>query len=105
MRKVLLISAIVALLAPASVTPAPAQPEQPPHPPKTMFPEVSTAEVKKMMDEYINFVLVDTRNAEEYAEGHIKGAINVPPEKLQFIRGLLPRNKSIPIIFYCRGYG
>jgi rhodanese-related sulfurtransferase len=70
-----------------------------------MFPEVSTAEVKKMMDEYINFVLVDTREEDEYAEGHIKGAINVPPEKLQFIRGLLPRNKSIPIIFYCRGYG
>jgi predicted sulfurtransferase len=102
MGKALLISTALALAA-ASL--ALAQPHTPDNPPGTMFPEVSTAQVKKLMDERINFVLVDTRSEAEYAEGHIKGAINVPPEKLQFISGLLPRDKRLPIIFYCRGYG
>jgi ArsR family transcriptional regulator len=103
MRKALLITAIVLLVASGAASVPLAQHEE--RPPQTMFPEVSTAEVKKMVDEHINFVLVDTRSKAEYAEGHIKGAINIQPSMLQYISGLLPRNKSIPVIFYCRGYG
>lgn len=38
--------------------------------------------VKSVVDEKVkNVTIVDVRSAEEFAKGHIPGAINVPPEK------------------------
>jgi len=51
------------------------------------------------------FVIVDARTAAEYADGHIPGAINIMPDKMQAGKGLLPKDKQAPIIFYCRGVG
>jgi rhodanese-related sulfurtransferase len=60
-------------------------------------------------------VLVDSRVASEYAEGHIKGAINVPyrekSEKTvgfdaaqdEFNLGKLPADKAAPLVIYCNG--
>ncbi len=60
-------------------------------------------------------VLIDTRVASEYAEGHIKGALSVPyreksaksvdfdASKDQFDLGKLPTNKEIFIVLYCNG--
>ena len=60
-------------------------------------------------------VVVDSRIASEYAEGHIKGAINIPyrekSEKAvgldakqdEFNLGRLPADKAIPIVIYCNG--
>jgi rhodanese-related sulfurtransferase/DNA-binding transcriptional ArsR family regulator len=45
--------------------------------------------------------LLDVRPAEEYAAGHLPGALNVPIEKLESYLSKLPRRKEV--IAYCRG--
>ncbi len=49
------------------------------------------------------YVVIDARNPEEYQEVHIKGAINVPVNDFRKSKHLLPKNKSIELIFYCNG--
>lgn len=45
--------------------------------------------------------VLDVRPAEEYAAGHLPGAINVPVEKLESFLSKLPRRKEV--VAYCRG--
>lgn len=46
-------------------------------------------------------VLIDVRPREEFAQGHIRGAVSVPPEKIAAWSEKAPRRKEI--IAYCRG--
>jgi rhodanese-related sulfurtransferase/DNA-binding transcriptional ArsR family regulator len=46
-------------------------------------------------------VILDTRPANEYAAGHITGAISVPVDELQQRLARLPKNKDY--VAYCRG--
>lgn len=68
------------------------------------FKNVGAEELKKMIDAK-KTVVVDARPAEEFQQGHIPGSINVPPEKVGGISGLLPKNKKSQVVFYCRGAG
>ncbi|MBA4349410.1 MAG: hypothetical protein C0415_05420 [Thermodesulfovibrio sp.] len=61
-------------------------------------------ELKDMIDKKTKIVIVDARPEEEYKEGHIPTAINIPPEKIDSLSTVLPENRKIMIIFYCRGY-
>lgn len=45
--------------------------------------------------------VLDVRPAEEYAAGHLPGAINVPVEKLESFLSKLPKRKEV--VAYCRG--
>ena len=45
--------------------------------------------------------VLDVRPPEEYAAGHIPGAINVPVNKLESVLSKLPKRKEV--IAYCRG--
>jgi rhodanese-related sulfurtransferase len=51
-------------------------------------------------------VLLDVRTADEFAAGHIPGAVNIPVDELRGRRGELPRGGRI--LAYCqvgqRGY-
>lgn len=82
----------------------------------TEFPSgkiASAEEVKAAIDG--GGTLVDTRVANEYAEAHIKGAINVPyreksaraanydPAQDQFDLSKLPAAKDKTIVMYCNG--
>ncbi len=66
---------------------------------------ISAEELKKMMDAKKQIVLVDSRTEQEFAQGHIPKAINIPPEKVNGIAALLPKSKTVPLVFYCRGAG
>jgi rhodanese-related sulfurtransferase/DNA-binding transcriptional ArsR family regulator len=46
-------------------------------------------------------VILDVRPAEEFAAGHIPGALSVPLDQLDRALGRLP--KGSPIVAYCRG--
>jgi rhodanese-related sulfurtransferase len=46
-------------------------------------------------------VILDTRPVNEYAAGHIAGAISVPVDELQARLGKLPKGKAY--VAYCRG--
>jgi rhodanese-related sulfurtransferase/DNA-binding transcriptional ArsR family regulator len=45
--------------------------------------------------------VLDVRPAEEFAAGHLPGAINVPLEKLESYLSKLPKRKEV--VAYCRG--
>lgn len=44
--------------------------------------------------------LVDVRSPQEYAYGHVTGAVNIPVQELQQRLNELPRD--LPIMLYCR---
>ena len=66
---------------------------------------ISADELKQMMDVKKQVVIVDARTEQEYRDGHVPTAINVPPEKINSIGTLLPKDKKVLIVFYCRGIG
>jgi rhodanese-related sulfurtransferase len=45
-------------------------------------------------------VLVDVRTAEEFASGHIPGAVNIDVQHLQLRMREIPRDQ--PVVLYCR---
>lgn len=45
--------------------------------------------------------VIDVRPAEEYAAGHIPGAMNIPPDELNRALDLL--DPAVPVVAYCRG--
>lgn len=49
-----------------------------------------------------NAVLIDLRDAEDYAEGHIPGAVNLLPETIRERIGMIAQ-KDTPIFLYCYG--
>ncbi len=69
------------------------------------YPVVSAQELQSKMKGNKKTLLVDTRSPEEYREGHISGAVNIPAEQIKSRAGMLPKDRTTPIIFYCRGAG
>lgn len=61
----------------------------------------STAEFKQALDNKIG-VLVDVRTPEEFAEGHIEGAVNVNFKKRTFKSFISSFDKTTPVLIYCR---
>ena len=62
----------------------------------------ATSDERESYDEYPadwDFVLIDTRSSEEYAEGHINGAINMPEDE-DFCPGILPEDEEKKLVFY-----
>jgi len=74
-------------------------------PAMAQFPNVSAEEVKAWMEGKRTVVLIDSRLPDEYQAGHIPGAINIPAERIKLEASRLPKDKTTPIIFYCRGSG
>ncbi len=70
-----------------------------------IFSDIGADELKKMMDTKKQLVVIDTRTEQEFYQGHIPKAINIPPEKVSAIGAMLPKNKSATLVFYCRGVG
>ncbi|MFC1549502.1 rhodanese-like domain-containing protein [Nitrospirota bacterium] len=69
------------------------------------FKVITAEDLKAEMEKGKSKVLVvDARTPDEYKQGHIPGAINLPPSKFRAIAGYLPMNKRTPLVFYCRGY-
>lgn len=55
-------------------------------------------ELDRMIKEGANISIVDVREAEDYAKGHIPGAINLPKEKWDSLEGL---QKDKVNVLYC----
>jgi rhodanese-related sulfurtransferase len=69
------------------------------------FRSITADELKGMLDNKVKLVLVDARTGLEYGQGHISQAINIPPEKVGSLAEVLPKNRKILVVFYCRGAG
>lgn len=48
------------------------------------------------------WMLIDVRSPQEYAQGHIPGAINMPHDEIDGYINQLQDAKDKPIIIYCR---
>jgi rhodanese-related sulfurtransferase len=69
------------------------------------FTMVGVDEVTALMTGKGKAMLIDVRSPEEYRDGHIPGAINIPAERIASEKGRLPKDKAARLIFYCRGVG
>ncbi|MBZ0154806.1 MAG: rhodanese-like domain-containing protein [Alphaproteobacteria bacterium] len=69
------------------------------------FKTLNADEVKRLMKKKTKMVLVDARTVQEYREGHLPSAVNVPPDSLAGMGTVLPKKKDTLLIFYCRGAG
>ena len=49
-----------------------------------------------------SFVLIDVRSAEEFASGHLQGAVNIPHDRIAEEIGAVAADKTAWIILYCR---
>lgn len=47
-------------------------------------------------------VLIDVRSADEFASGHLQGAVNIPHDRITEEIGSVAADKSTPVILYCR---
>lgn len=67
--------------------------------------EINPKEVKALLDEKSDMVLIDSRPEKAYAQSHLPGAISIPVEKMETsAHELLPVEKDKLLIFYCGGY-
>ncbi|MEG0751750.1 MAG: rhodanese-like domain-containing protein [Oscillospiraceae bacterium] len=66
------------------------------------YHKITSAAAKKYLDGGAELTLVDVRTNEEFAEGHIEGAINIPNEDIaDSAPAALPETDSL-ILVYCR---
>lgn len=71
---------------------------------KSQIKEVPTAEAQTLLGKR---VVLDVREYDEYAAGHLPGAINIPRGVLEFKIGMVPEcaNKDGAFLIYCRTSG
>ena len=69
---------------------------------KNSYTQIRMDEAVKMMEEESDYIILDVRRPDEYAEKHIPNAINVPNETIG--KDEIPElpNKEQLILVYCR---
>ncbi len=66
------------------------------------YNKISQDEAMRMMEEQTDYLIVDVRRPDEFAEGHIPGAVNVPNEEIgDEMPELLPDKEQV-LLVYCR---
>jgi len=83
------------LLAPLAAAPQPAAPAA----------EVDAAQLEGWLAAGKKLTVVDARSDQEYLEGHVPGAIGIPAERTTEEAWRLPADKTVPVVYYCRGAG
>ena len=66
------------------------------------YRQISMDKAVRMMKDEKNYIILDVRRPDEYAEGHIPGAINVPNEEIGTAEIAELPDKSQLILVYCR---
>ena len=66
------------------------------------YKQITMSEAVKMMETEKNYIILDVRRRDEYAEGHIPGAINVANEEIGTEEIPELPDKAQLILVYCR---
>ena len=66
------------------------------------YTQISQDEAMQMMQDESDYLIVDVRRPDEFAEGHIAGAINVPNEEISDEMPELLPDKDQLLLIYCR---
>lgn len=64
--------------------------------------DIPQAELVQRINSNQAGLILDVRSPEEYAEGHIPGAINIPHDQLNFRHAEIAAYKDKDIVLYCR---
>jgi len=64
---------------------------------------VSTAYVKKLIDDKEKVVIIDARPKRVFDKGAIPGALNIPDSEFDKHVDKLPADKATPLVYYCGG--
>ena len=66
------------------------------------YEQITQVEAKEIMDSSVPYILIDARTDEEYAQGHIEGAILIPEYEIrERAESELPQKDAL-ILVYCR---
>ncbi len=68
------------------------------------IPGVGIDYVNHLINSYEMAILVDARPVKKFRMGSIPTAISLPDRKFELMKGFLPADKSIQMIFFCGGY-
>lgn len=66
------------------------------------YDQISPEEAKTIMDTETDYVILDVRTADEYAEGHIPNAVNLDHEDVPSKAEAMLPDKDALILVYCR---
>ena len=69
---------------------------------KAMYEQITPEEAKKIMDSGEEHIILDTREKDEFDEGHIPGAILIPYTEIENKAIELIPDKDKLILVYCR---
>lgn len=72
---------------------------------KSINEKVSIVQFEKLLAEKSNGLILDVRTPEEFAAGHVKGAVNLNIYDAGFKDALLKLDKSKPVLVYCKAGG
>jgi phage shock protein E len=64
--------------------------------------EVNSKVVSVMLQKDAKLVVLDVRTADEFKEGHIKGAINIDIRREDAFARIDKLNRNVPYVVYCR---
>ncbi len=72
---------------------------------KSQIQEIASQEALGLLGN--GTLIIDVREYEEFALGHLPGAINIPRGVLEFMIGNLPQaaNKQATVLLYCKSSG
>lgn len=67
------------------------------------YTDLSVSEFKAMLEKDQSVQLVDVRTPQEFAQGHLKGAVNIDWKADDFARKVSAQlDKDRPVMLYCR---
>ena len=66
-----------------------------------MVATISLDELKQKIDRHDRFQLVETLDPSYYGQGHLPGAVNLPPDKVKELAPRLLPDKNADIVVYC----
>ena len=69
---------------------------------KNTYEQITPNEAKKIMDTEKGYIILDVRTEEEFAEGHIEGAILIPDYEVADKAESILNDKDQLILVYCR---
>lgn len=69
---------------------------------KLSYEQISAEEAKTIMDSESNYTIIDARTEDEFAEGHIEGAILIPEYEIASRAKKELPDKEALILVYCR---
>ncbi len=69
---------------------------------EAVYLNITATEAKTIMDEGGDYVILDVRTEEEFAEGHVPGAILIPHDRINAQASEKLPDKDKLILVYCR---